>query len=99
MTDSECYFIGEFYANDFGPANLDLLAAFFEKHPDYAARTFLSVKVTWFPPIPNALAAGQRIAGLTFTQGGLVEGGLAPDSSYVLRFRYLHLPVRLIETH
>jgi len=35
---------GEFYANDFGPANLDLIAAFFEKHPDYADKTFLSVK-------------------------------------------------------
>ncbi|KAF9647598.1 Aldo/keto reductase [Thelephora ganbajun] len=35
---------GEFYANDHGPANLDLLAAFFEKYPDYADKTFLSVK-------------------------------------------------------
>ena len=37
---------GEFYAKDLGPANLDLLAAFFEKYPDYADKTFLSVKVT-----------------------------------------------------
>jgi len=35
---------GEFYANDHGPANLDLVAAFFEKYPDYADKTFLSVK-------------------------------------------------------
>ena len=38
-------FTGEFYANDFGPANLDLVAAFYEKYPDYAEKTFLSVKV------------------------------------------------------
>jgi len=35
---------GEFYANDLGTGNLDLLAAFFEKYPDYADKTFLSVK-------------------------------------------------------
>jgi len=40
--------LGEFYANDFGPANLDLLAAFFKKYPDYADKAFLSVKVTSF---------------------------------------------------
>jgi hypothetical protein len=38
-------FTGEFYANDFGTANLDLVAAFFKKYPDYADKTFLSVKV------------------------------------------------------
>lgn len=46
-TDGERFhFTGEFYANDFGPANLELLAAFFEKYPDYADKVFLSVKVT-----------------------------------------------------
>ncbi|EKM55534.1 uncharacterized protein PHACADRAFT_256231 [Phanerochaete carnosa HHB-10118-sp] len=35
---------GEFYAQDFGTANLELLARFFEKYPEYAERTFLSVK-------------------------------------------------------
>ncbi|KAI0079966.1 aldo/keto reductase [Panus rudis PR-1116 ss-1] len=35
---------GEFYANDFGPGNLELLSRFFEKYPEYADRTFLSVK-------------------------------------------------------
>jgi len=35
---------GEFYATDHGPANLDLLAAFFERYPEYADKTFLSVK-------------------------------------------------------
>lgn len=39
-------FTGDFYTLDHGPANLDLLAAFFEKYPDYADKTFLSVKVT-----------------------------------------------------
>ncbi|KZT71736.1 Aldo/keto reductase [Daedalea quercina L-15889] len=35
---------GEFYANDFGTGNLELLARFFEKYPSYADKTFLSVK-------------------------------------------------------
>ena len=40
------YFQGEFYANDLGTANLELVARFFEKYPDYADKTFLSVKVS-----------------------------------------------------
>ena len=55
-------------------ANLDLLADFYEKYPNYADRTFLSVKVLWSCYIcylePNASI-----------QGGLVENGMAPDSS------------------
>ncbi|KAI0818943.1 aldo/keto reductase [Irpex lacteus] len=35
---------GEFYAQDFGTANLELLSRFFEKYPEYADKTFLSVK-------------------------------------------------------
>ena len=36
---------GEFYAQDFGTANLELVSRFFEKYPEYADRAFLSVKV------------------------------------------------------
>lgn len=35
---------GEFYANDLGVGNLELLARFYEKYPDYADKTFISVK-------------------------------------------------------
>ncbi|EMD38423.1 hypothetical protein CERSUDRAFT_113579 [Gelatoporia subvermispora B] len=35
---------GEFYAQDLGTANLKLVSRFFEKYPEYADRTFLSVK-------------------------------------------------------
>ncbi|PCH38099.1 aldo/keto reductase [Wolfiporia cocos MD-104 SS10] len=35
---------GEFYANDLSTGNLELVARFFEKYPEYADRTFLSVK-------------------------------------------------------
>ncbi|EIN07473.1 aldo/keto reductase [Punctularia strigosozonata HHB-11173 SS5] len=35
---------GEFYAQDLGPANLELLARFYAKYPEYAEKTFLSVK-------------------------------------------------------
>ena len=36
---------GEFYARGFGTGNLELLARFYDKYPDYAEKTFLSVKV------------------------------------------------------
>ncbi|KAI0362252.1 aldo/keto reductase [Trametes cingulata] len=35
---------GEFYGHNLSTANLELLARFFEKYPDYADRTFLMVK-------------------------------------------------------
>lgn len=35
---------GEFYAHDLGTANLEMLSRFYAKYPDYAAKTFLSVK-------------------------------------------------------
>lgn len=35
---------GEFYANDLGTGNLELVARFFAKYPEYADKTFLSVK-------------------------------------------------------
>ncbi|KAI0945772.1 hypothetical protein AcW1_001915 [Taiwanofungus camphoratus] len=35
---------GEFYGPNLSTANLELLARFFTKHPDYADKTFLSVK-------------------------------------------------------
>ncbi|KAF7367470.1 Aldo/keto reductase [Mycena sanguinolenta] len=35
---------GEFYAMDMQTGNLEMLARFFEKHPGYAEKTFLSVK-------------------------------------------------------
>ncbi|VDC06825.1 unnamed protein product [Peniophora sp. CBMAI 1063] len=34
----------QFYAQDFGTANLELLARFFDKHPGYADKVILSVK-------------------------------------------------------
>lgn len=36
--------IGEFYARDSGTGNLEMLSRFFAKYPDYAEKTFLSVK-------------------------------------------------------
>ena len=35
----------QFYALDHGTGNLELLARFFDKHPGYADKVFLSVKV------------------------------------------------------
>ena len=36
--------LGEFYGQDLSVVNLELVARFFEKYPEYAERTFLSVK-------------------------------------------------------
>lgn len=44
---------GEYYAQDFGTGNLELLARFFEKYPQYADKTFLSVKVPIFISNPR----------------------------------------------
>ncbi|KAF8532602.1 NADP-dependent oxidoreductase domain-containing protein [Gautieria morchelliformis] len=35
---------GAFYSQDFGPANLELLARFYDKYPDYKEKTVLCVK-------------------------------------------------------
>ncbi|EMD39945.1 hypothetical protein CERSUDRAFT_112185 [Gelatoporia subvermispora B] len=35
---------GAFYSQDGGPANVELIARFFEKYPEYADRAFLSIK-------------------------------------------------------
>ncbi|KAJ3528399.1 hypothetical protein NMY22_g9427 [Coprinellus aureogranulatus] len=35
---------GEFYAQDWGTLNLEMLSRFYAKYPDCAERTFLSVK-------------------------------------------------------
>lgn len=37
-------YLAEFYAQDLGPRNLELLARFFDAHPGYADKVFLSVK-------------------------------------------------------
>ncbi|KAF8190436.1 NADP-dependent oxidoreductase domain-containing protein [Mycena galopus ATCC 62051] len=47
---------GEFYSNTWGPENLDLLNRFFTKYPDYADRTFLSVKGAMVGLVPTARA-------------------------------------------
>ncbi|KAI0356187.1 aldo/keto reductase [Trametes cingulata] len=46
---------GAFYANDASTANVEMLARFFEKYPEYADRTFLSVKVRYRPTSPENL--------------------------------------------
>ena len=40
-----CPCSGEFYGPNFGPDNLELLARFYDKYPDYVDKTVLCVKV------------------------------------------------------
>lgn len=35
---------GEFYGKDWGTDNLELLSRFYAKYPEYADKTFLSIK-------------------------------------------------------
>ncbi|TEB33784.1 aldo/keto reductase [Coprinellus micaceus] len=46
---------GEFYGPNFGTANLEMLARFYEKYPEYVDKTFLSVKggIVEKKPIPD----------------------------------------------
>ena len=36
---------GEFYGHNLSTANLEMIARFFEKYPEFVDRTFLSIKV------------------------------------------------------
>ncbi|KIK69358.1 hypothetical protein GYMLUDRAFT_214481 [Collybiopsis luxurians FD-317 M1] len=55
---------GEFYGANFGPGNLQLLRRFYEKYPEYADKTFLSVKgaLQWrgHQPTPDCSIEGLR---------------------------------------
>ncbi len=64
---------GEFYGPDASIANLELLSRFYAKYPEYAQKTFLSVKVIscgFAPPLK-----------LKFLQGGTKANSLVPDGS------------------
>ena len=37
---------GEFYGHNMSTTNLEMIARFFEKYPEYVDRTFLSIKVS-----------------------------------------------------
>jgi pyridoxine 4-dehydrogenase len=43
-THTRCFTVAEFYGQGLTVANLELVARFFEKYPEYADRAFLSVK-------------------------------------------------------
>ena len=46
MAEDQGFIIGEFYGHNFSTTNLEMIARFFEKYPEYAEKTFLSVKVS-----------------------------------------------------
>ncbi|KAG2158388.1 NADP-dependent oxidoreductase domain-containing protein [Suillus bovinus] len=54
---------GEFYGHNLSTANLEMIARFFEKYPDYADKTFLSIKGGLRPgavPLPDGSPANLR---------------------------------------
>ncbi|KDQ60704.1 hypothetical protein JAAARDRAFT_31679 [Jaapia argillacea MUCL 33604] len=54
---------GEFYGPNLSTANLELLSRFFEKYPDYAERTFLSVKGGLRPGTMNIDSSLENLRG------------------------------------
>ena len=46
MSSGLTYSPAEFYGKGWSLGNLEMLSRFYEKYPDYAEKTFLSVKVT-----------------------------------------------------
>lgn len=67
--------LGEFYGPNMSPANLELLSRFYQKYPEYADKTFLSVKVC-----PKS---SPRSDVNSIFQGGLAPARLGPDGSSV----------------
>lgn len=72
--------LAEFYAQDLGTANLELLSRFFEKYPEYTDKTFLSVKVKLRTKPVVEIYYSQ------VTQGAANLKTFSPDSSYVADF-------------
>ncbi|KAJ6595705.1 aldo/keto reductase, partial [Mycena vulgaris] len=64
---------GEFYSRTWGTENLELLARFYAKYPEYAARTFLSVKggvrVREREPDSSMENLGKSVANIARTLG------------------------------
>jgi pyridoxine 4-dehydrogenase len=54
-------FTAEFYGPGLSPANLELLARFFDEYPEYADRTFLSVKGGFVPGQLVADGSGENL--------------------------------------
>ncbi len=75
-------FLAEFYGevHDF-TANLDLLARFFEKYPEYADKAFLSVKVRYFPRSTRTSIMTFFLSFSFFFQGGTKPNAYIPDNS------------------
>ena len=73
--------LAEFYgeAHDF-TANLDLLARFFEKYPEYADKAFLSVKVGFFSRPIRTYIMKLPLFFFVF-QGGTKPNAYIPDNS------------------
>ena len=67
---------GEFYANDLGTGNLELLARFFDKYPSYADRTFLSVKVNMTTPLVRFVSndGAETVGRCQWAQAGFFAG-------------------------
>ena len=65
VTDIMFYSVGEFYGHNAATTNLELLSRFYAKYPEYAEKTFLSVKVLFWPSIAHT-----QYATLTLTTRG-----------------------------
>lgn len=58
-----CWSTGEFYGHNLSTTNIEMIARFFEKYPEYVDRTFLSVKVCMTSHVILSLADGPAPPG------------------------------------
>ena len=70
--------IAEFYGAGFSTGNLELLARFYDKYPEYVDKTFLTIKVS------VECKTQRRVTGIyVFRQGGMKANTMMTDNSYV----------------
>ncbi|KAH9929049.1 aldo/keto reductase [Epithele typhae] len=82
---------GEFYGNGFSIANLELVARFFAKYPEYAPRSFLSVKGGMLPNSVKADGSPENLRRSVTT----IAATLAPGGKKMDLFQMARVPTNV----
>ncbi|KAH9922355.1 aldo/keto reductase [Epithele typhae] len=83
---------GEFYGNGFSIANLELVARFFAKYPEYAPRSFLSVKGGM---LPNSVKADGSCPENLRRSVTTIAATLAPGGKKMDLFQMARVPTNV----